>query len=292
MDILEFIGGLEALSKKYIKLTRDKTALATSFGLETLPSSLPYDVEQTRIPNRALDGYITKHILSDPKIAQESFADFAFTASCIFAAQQVAMRSGYITRMLDLEYPCFIFRSLDPCIMRIMLALHNLPLVIDWWSRGTSTAEQDKIRDDLLGLFASRINKANPIEQIVQTFSCSEDRSEIKEEQITLFETKSISPRGKIGLLTMSKLGTVDDYILAFNHFKSNLSEVAVVVIYDKRFVIDQCVSTLIHLNSWRGIALKHLSYSENVDRNDYALVALKTNFIDNRSCDLAHNLS
>jgi hypothetical protein len=227
-----------------------------------------------------MDGYMARHILSDPNIAKETFADYAFTASAIFAAQQVALRSGHTTRCLDTEYPYFIFRSLDPCLRRIVSALDCTPLSINLWSENPPVGEEKEFLAKLLVTLEGRTVRTMGLEQIFQLFECSENTEGVRETRARLFQVESPPPQGKIGILVMGKFGHAKDYILAFDRLKSRLSELAVVLIYDKRSVVDLCWPALASIHPWRGMALKHLAYQKDLYQDDYVLAALQANFV------------
>ena len=288
MNILEFIGSLEALPASLVAFSRDKSELATQFGLANAPQTLPYDVVQTRILDRAMDGFMAQQILGDPTIAQESFSDYAFVASAIFAAQQVAMRSGLDTRFLKTEYPFFVSQQLDKSLIRILKALNYVPLVVNWWVRSLTPQNYDAEIVQMLELFNSRVIKLNSIgenvvrhiEQALQILSVSEDASTLRFQRAALTPFDGVITDGKIGLLVMPKFGNSADYSFMFSRLKPRLSEEAVVLIYDKRRIVDDCCSTLVAMHQWRGIALKHLAYQKKLSPDDYAILALQANYI------------
>lgn len=278
MNILEFVSALEALAPSIEYCVRDKAKLAARFGLDPPPPSrLPDDVQRTWIPDRGIDGYMAQQILSDPLIAEQSFADYAFTAASIFAAEQISVRSGIFSRRLDSEYACFAFRSFEPSLKRIIQAVRYVPLVLDWWPLS------EKQKADYMETAARHIlllDQRAPVEQSLHILSISDSESEAHEVRVGLKPNQCLPMvQAKIGLLVMSKFGKASDYILAFDRLKPKFSEQITIMIYDRRAILDQCYLPLTLQNTWRGIAIKHLSYQSDFRQDDYALMVLQASF-------------
>jgi hypothetical protein len=84
----------------------------------------------------------------------------------------------------------------------------------------------------------------------------------------------------------MSGLLDADNYIQAFDSLQSRLSEVAVVLIYARRAILDECCSLIVSKPIWRGVVVKHLAYQKELLATDFALLALQANFYN---CEEAH---
>jgi hypothetical protein len=285
MNILEFIGSLEAIPFQIQQYARDKDELALRFGLNKVPTSLPIDVNLTRIPDQALDGYFARLLLSDPTISQENFAHYAFTISAIFAAQQLAIRSGADTRLLDIEYPVFVSKTLDAKLMRIVSALNYIPLIINWWQKEESEPKDNDHIAQLLKKFKEReisLTPAGemvdrPIQQILQTLSFDAN-GRYKCRGVYATQDEPIIKKGAVGLLVMADYGNAEDYTKIFELFSKRFCSQITVLIYDKRTVVDACLKNLIDKHLWRGMALKHLTYRKTLQSHHYTLLALQSN--------------
>ena len=281
MNILEFIGELEALPPQVRQFAREKHRLAAEFAAENLASSFPLDVNGTRIPDQALDGYFAQKILTDPSISKEQFADYAFMASTIFASHQAAMRTGFVDRPLFGEHAFYLTRTIKPCWPRLLNILDTIPMVLSWWPKGSETHAQAVNVLKMVQVMEGRKTKSPYIQQVMQSFSCGMGGHAPEEVPISIVKSASDLIRGKIGLLVMSDLLEVGDYVAAFRCLKPRFSDLVTVMIYDKRPVVDLCLTALSSMNGWRGIALKHLAYQHELKHDDYALLALQANFFD-----------
>jgi len=286
MNILEFISSLEALPQQLRVHARDKIKLANAFGLENPPLSVPYDVAQTYIPNRAMDGFMAQKILGDPTIAKEPFAHYAFIASAIFASQQVALRSGITERLIRNEYPVFVYRNLDETIVRIVSALDYVPLIVEWWQQKKETFEDAGVILRLLNFFKSRIKTLTPFgvalnKQVEQAFLIVsyEDSENPNPVRAVIQPHEHMAVDGGIGLLVMPLYGNTTDYIRVFERAKKRLTQQAVILIYDKRPIVDDCYFVLSAKYAWHGATIKHLTYNSQGTNEDYSLLALQVNY-------------
>jgi hypothetical protein len=189
----------------------------------------------------------------------------------------MSIRSGIRNRRLDVEYSHFIAGSLAPCLTRIVGALNDTPLLLNYWTGETRKDAHDAIWNSLNRLAIERAAMKQPTEQACHYFECSTIGG-IAEKFAEVFQAQVPAAHGKIGLLVMSNFVEIDKYILAFDHFQSRLSDLAVVLIYDSSDVVDEVCSALVSRHLWRGIALKKLAYQKEIRATDFALLALQAN--------------
>jgi hypothetical protein len=279
MDLLSFLGALEAVPPDMARhLVRDKIALARRYGLVfDCEPDLPDDVARTRIPDSALDGYMASRFLVDPTLGEGAFAHYAFSCAALFAANEMALRAGVVARRFQREYSFFLTRSLSPWWTRVIAALDYAPLVFALWADDLS--RPPFAQNDILPVLKTMLAREaqSGVEQCVQLINIARDRPTVLEGRLADVRKRGVVAEGKIGLLTVGLLDDVDDYLLAFDRLRPRFSPCVTLLVYDRRPVVEACLSRLLAMDSrWRGVALKVLAYERPMGDAPYALAALR----------------